>query len=118
MDTGVQESQIDFHRLDGAYRDAWKRFCVEVKIWRSLLLEKAESIAIKQAENRVALAERYYRENRNELAEYILARSARANASGGLAFTGREVSDTSGPLGRRFSGRAQLALSGRDPGNT
>jgi hypothetical protein len=75
VDPNSREPQADFHRLYYAYQEAWKQFRAEVGVWQSLLSEAADEAAIKEAKNRAARAEASYREQRNKLADYLIARS-------------------------------------------
>ena len=72
------EPNLELRRLDGAYRQAWKRLRAEVQTWQSLQANAANSTAVEAARERVACAEASYREHRNKLTDGMLANSADA----------------------------------------
>jgi hypothetical protein len=75
VDPNNREPQADFRRLYSAYQEAWSQFRAEVGVWQSLLSEAADEAGIKEANNRVALAQTSYREQRNKLADFLIAKS-------------------------------------------
>ena len=72
------EPSLELRRLDGAYRNAWKRFCAEVGAWQALLSDAVDDAATKEARDRVESAEALYREHRNKLTDCMLFNSASA----------------------------------------
>ncbi len=76
MDGSTTQSQLEFRRLYSAYQDAWKRLRVEVGRWQTGVSNGIDGVAVEEARNRVARAEAAYRESRNKVAEYMMARSA------------------------------------------
>jgi hypothetical protein len=75
VDPNSREPEADFHRLYNAYQEAWNQFRVEVGNWQSLVSQAADEAAIKEANDSVARAEASYREQRNKLADYLIANS-------------------------------------------
>lgn len=99
MQVWIAGDRAEFRRLHAAYREAWYRLVLQARCWQLLVEDpKADTIAIRQAEEDVRQAEAYYRENRNQLADCMLARSGKAR---GLRTVG--VSET--PEFRRFVDR-------------
>jgi hypothetical protein len=94
VDPNTREPQLDFHRLYSAYQEAWKELCAEVRVWQSLLSETSHGPAIEQAENRVAQAEAYYREQRNKLADYMIARSGNTRLARALLSSAHLAANT------------------------
>ena len=84
MDPNSQDPQADFHRLHSAYQEAWKQLRAEVGVWQSLLSEAADQAAIQEAKNGAARAEASYREQRNKLADYLIANSVNPRIANAL----------------------------------
>jgi hypothetical protein len=81
MDFAVPQPRLEFEQLQRAYQNAWRLFCAEVHAWQSLSLDAANVTAMEAAKDGVGRAERSYREQRNKLADYMIAKSAsRRNA--------------------------------------
>ncbi len=76
MDAPTPQSQLEFRRLNSAYQEAWKRLRAEVGVWQSLTSNGIDGTAIKDARNRVGRAEASYRESRNKVADYMIAKIA------------------------------------------
>ncbi len=83
MDATTPQSQLEFRRLYSAYQDAWKRLRVEAGVWQSLTLNGIDGAGIEEARKRVARAEACYRESRNKVAEYMMAKSTRKGPATG-----------------------------------
>lgn len=66
------EPRIDLCRLERAYRKTWKEFCIEVAVLHALQPDAANRAAVESAKNRVAHAERSYRDNRDRLAQHMI----------------------------------------------
>jgi hypothetical protein len=69
--------QLDFRQLNGAYRETWKQFCAEVAVLESLISDAQNESVLEGVKKRVARAERSYRENRDRLAQYMIANASR-----------------------------------------
>lgn len=68
------EPEIDLCRLDRAYRKTWEEFCIEVAVLHALQADAANGAAMEGAKNRVAHAERSYRDNRDRLTQHMMYR--------------------------------------------
>lgn len=88
MDATTPQPQLEFRRLYSAYQDAWKRLRIEADLWQSLSSNGIDGAAIEEARNRVVRAEACYRENRNKVAEYMMAKSALAKPTAKGPVTG------------------------------
>jgi hypothetical protein len=89
------EPSLELRRLDGAYRQAWKRLRAEVETWQSLQANAVNGTAVEAARERVACAEAFYREHRNKLADSMLANSADARVMKELFSFTRPARETS-----------------------
>lgn len=75
-----RESGTDLCQLDRTYRKTWEQFCIEVAVLHSLLTDPRCEAIIEGARNRVADAERSYRDSRDRLAQHMIG-----NIASGLA---------------------------------
>ncbi|MGH9620168.1 MAG: DUF2934 domain-containing protein, partial [Bryobacteraceae bacterium] len=66
------EPAIALCHLNRAYRQTWEEFCMEVAVLHSLPSDASNGAAVEGAKNRVAHAERSYRDNRDRLAQHML----------------------------------------------
>jgi hypothetical protein len=67
------QEKAEFKNLDAAYREAWAELLFQVGYWQSLNADRnADTVALQKAREEVERAEASYRQNRNQLAEYIL----------------------------------------------
>ena len=75
VEANTGKAHLDSRRLYAAYQEAWRQFCSEVAVWQSLLSSEGNGAATEAAKNRAAQAELRFRENRNLLAEFMIAHS-------------------------------------------
>lgn len=71
----MSKPRIDLRPLDRAYREAWKQFCIGVTALHSLLSGTHSEAVVEDPANRVADAERSYRDNRNKLTHHMIVDS-------------------------------------------
>jgi Protein of unknown function (DUF2934) len=106
------EPNLELRQLDGAYRDAWKRFCAEVGVWQFLLSHAVNGAAMEEARDRVESAEASYREHRNKLTDCMLFNSANACDLRVLPLSAPSIRQASAAQkgGHEASGRRQIQV--------
>lgn len=77
MRFSTTQERAEFERLYSAYREAWQRLSLQVSYWQSLVSDgQADSAAVQRAQESVRQTEASYREHRDRLADYMLARAS------------------------------------------
>jgi hypothetical protein len=69
-----REVQVEFCRLDRAYREAWKKLCTEIAALQSLESDAFDPAALECARKRVVQAENAYHEARDKLTRHMISK--------------------------------------------